>query len=853
MSRSPILDVPQLFPPRRQEPVRIRRPLRGSTQGKYVYPRTSCRSPAPVPVDMITLASQIAAPPGASRAAPFEWEARNFQLPPAEVSLKPIQRLAFVGNSLPRRCGIATFTTDLQTAVDVLSPVSRATLVAMTDGDRNYEYPPAVEFQIRDGNADDYDRAADFLNKRGCEVVSLQHEFGIFGGDAGEHILRLLRRLKMPVVSTLHTVLATPNAAERRVLREIVDLSAGVVVMAEKARGLLEAQYEVAGRKIDFIPHGIPDSPLVSPVAAKRRRGFAGRPVLLTFGLLSPNKGVEIMIDAMPAVLAARPDAVYVVLGATHPALIRSDGEGYRDRLKERVRALGIERSVVFLDQFVDQATLIDFITMCDVYVTPYLSEAQMTSGTLAYSFGLGKAVVSTPYWHAQELLCDGRGVLVPFADSGALGAAVSGLLTDDARRNVMSAQAYTYSRSMTWSATAQRYVAAFERARGLDRSGSLPSVAAVAPLPIRKPGAAHAPPPRMQLAHFVSMCDDTGMLQHSTRSVPDRSHGYCVDDNARALLLASALNTPGEDPMPERLTVAFASFVQHAWNPEQRRFRNFMGYDRRWLEEAGSEDSHGRVIWALGRCVERDSSASRREWAAALLREAVDAAADFRSPRACAFTLLGLEACARSTTDDHRYLAVQHRLAGRLVAALEAVESSDWVWFEDELAYDNARLSESLIVTGLCTASPAYIDAGLRSLRWLTKVQTTETGDFRAIGTESFGSHRTPPMRFDQQPVEAAAAVSACLAASRVDAESGWTSLAKSAFAWYLGRNDLAVALVDPESGSCSDGLHPDRLNANRGAESVVSYLLALAEIRKLARSSGNGAAQSHVRPGRA
>jgi glycosyltransferase involved in cell wall biosynthesis len=790
---------------------------------------------------MMTLADKLGIASDKVGPAPGEQE-RSSQPPSAKVSLKPIQRLAFIGNSLPRRCGIATFTTDLHKAMSALSPASQATLVAMTDRDRDYDYPPEVGFQVRDGNAEDYERAADFLNARGCEVVSLQHEFGIFGGEAGEHVLRLLRRLKMPIVTTLHTVLAAPSEPERRVLREIVDLSAGVVVMAEKACGLLETQYEVPRRKIDFIPHGIPDARLVSPVASKRRRGFAGRPVLLTFGLLSPNKGVEVMIDAMPEVLASRPDAIYLVLGATHPALIRSDGEGYRERLKQRVRTLGIESAVVFLDQFVDQATLVDYINVCDVYVTPYLNEAQMTSGTLAYSFGLGKPVVSTPYWHAQELLAEGRGVLVPFGDSKALGTAVSRLLTDDARRNFMSAQAYTYSRSMTWAATAQRYRSVFDRARQSDRPGSTMPGSVIAPLSERRPTASHAPPPRMQLGHFMAMCDDTGLFQHAIHSVPDRSHGYCVDDNARALLLALALNTPGEDPMPEKLTMAFASFVQHAWNPDSRRFRNFMSFDRRWLEETGSEDSHGRVIWALGRCVERDTSSSRRDWAAALLRQAVGAAADFRSPRACAFSLLGLEAHASSMIEEG-YVELQHRLAGRLLSALESVETPEWVWFEDELGYDNARLPEALIVTGLSTGTPAYTDAGLRSLRWLTKVQMTESGEFRPVGTESFGFHRTSPRRFDQQPVEAAASVSACLAASRADPEPAWKAHARSAFAWYLGRNDLAVALVDPESGSCCDGLHEDRPNANRGGESVVSYLLALAEIRKLSRSGGNGA----------
>ena len=761
--------------------------------------------------------------------------------------MSTIKRVAFVGNSLPRRCGIATFTTDLQHAISASATAPQVTLVAMTDAARLYDYPPVVGYQIHDEILEEYERAADLLNARGCDVVSLQHEFGIFGGEAGGYVLNLLQKLKMPVVTTLHTVLAQPGIAERRVFKEVIDLSSGVVVMAEKARGILEAEYGVPASKIEVIPHGIPEGQLVSTVAAKRRRGFAGRPVLLTFGLLSPNKGVEVMIDAMPAVLRDRPDAVYVVLGATHPTLIRREGEGYRARLQQRVSALGIESAVVFFDQFVDQATLTDFINMCDVYVTPYLNEAQMTSGTLAYSFGQGRAVVSTPYWHAQELLANGRGVLVPFGDSAAIGTAISSLLMDDARRTAMGANAYAHSRSMTWRATAQRYMAAFEAARVRHEAG--PSPAAVVPVALASRLGASAPAPRMQLAHFNSMCDDTGLLQHAVHSVPDRSHGYCVDDNARALLLALALNCSGEDPMPEKLTVSFAAFVQHAWNPDTRRFRNFMSFDRRWLEETGSEDSHGRVIWALGRCVESDTSASRRSWAAALLQEAVAVVGQFGSPRACAFSLLGLEAYSRSALKDLRFRDLQHALAGRLVSMLEAVETPDWVWFEDELAYDNARLPQSLILTGLCLDSPAYVAAGLRSLRWLTQIQTTESGDFRAIGTESFGFHRTPPRRFDQQPVEAAAAVSACLAASRADTAALWQSHARTAFAWYLGRNDLGVTLIDAELGSCSDGLHADRMNANRGAESVLSYLLALAEIRKLARSGGNTVAQVHAR----
>jgi glycosyltransferase involved in cell wall biosynthesis len=703
----------------------------------------------------------------------------------------------------------------------------------MTDTGRHYDYPPVVLRQIDDQNLDEYARAATFLNAGGFEVVSLQHEFGIFGGESGSYILTLLSSVAMPIVTTLHTVLAEPSPAQHRVLSRIVAVSTAVIVMAEKGRELLQSQYAVPADKIKVIPHGIPDSPFVEPDSVKTRRGFSGRSVILTFGLLSPDKGIEVMIEAMPAIVQRRADAVYVILGATHPNLVRSEGEAYRERLQARVRQLGIEDHVVFLDQFVDQETLIDFISMCDVYVSPYLKVAQMTSGTLAYSFGLGKAVVSTPYWHAQELLAGGRGVLVPFGDADAIGREIADLLTDDARRRAMRQRAYSHSRGMTWARIAERYVAVFDEARGrrpLKPIGRQNDSVAIFDSPT---------PPQMQLGHFLSMCDDTGLFQHAVYSVPDRSHGYCVDDNARALLLACVLNTPGEQRLPEVLTGRFAAFVQHAWNPDARRFRNFMSFDRRWLEDIGSEDSHGRALWALGECARSDASAARRRWAAALFAKAAPIVETFQSPRAWAFTLLGLEACSTTVAaQDSHTVDLLHRLAGRLMSILSTVEAADWVWFEDALAYDNARLPQALIVAGTCTGTPTYVAAGLRALRWLMALQTTAAGFFRPIGSESFGDKRQQPQPFDQQPLEAAAAISACLAAWRADADPKWKSDALRAFAWFLGSNDLSSALVDLETGSCCDGLHPGRTNENRGGESVVSYLLGLAEIRQLARA---------------
>ncbi len=737
------------------------------------------------------------------------------------------RRIAFIGNSLPRRCGIATFTTDLEQAIS-RSGTATAT-VAMTDHGHVYDYPASVAQQIRDDRPEDYRAAAAFLNAGGFDVVSLQHEFGIFGGEAGGHIMTLLNRLTMPVVTTLHTVLADPTPVQRHALGQVIAASQRVVVMAEKGRALLKSVYGVAAEKVEMIPHGIPDAPFAEPDQAKARMGFAGKAVILTFGLLSPNKGIEVMIDAMPGILRARPDAVYVVLGATHPNLARTHGEAYRDSLVSRARALGVADHVVFEDRFVDKATLLDFIAMCDVYVTPYLNEAQMTSGTLAYSFGLGKAVVSTPYWHARELLADGRGVLVPFGDSVAIGDSIGLLLTDDARRQAMRERAYAASRSMTWERTAERYLTCFDRARRSHRLSALERAA---------PVIAKTPPP-IELGHFLSMCDDTGLYQHAVHSVPDRLHGYCVDDNARALLLAATLAAAGEERLTDQVTQHFAAFVQHAWNPDTRRFRNFMSFSRAWLEDRGSEDSHGRTLWALGECARVDASPSRRRWAAGLFAQALPTVEGFDSHRSWAFTLLGLVPYLTVNPSDSSARRIQGQLADRLMAALAEKQTADWLWFEDVLAYDNARLPQALLVTGMATGRNALVEAGLKTLGWLMRHQTAPEGHFRAVGSASFGGFRRPPELFDQQPLEAAATISAAVAALAATDDPVWREVAMNAFEWFLGRNDLSVPLADIATGSCRDGLHPDRPNENRGGESIVSYLLGLAEIRQLARVS--------------
>lgn len=748
-----------------------------------------------------------------------------------------LRRIALIGTALPRRCGIATFTTDLHAAIQAADPRLAVDIVAITDNGQTYDYPDIVQLEIRDGIVDDYIHAAEALNGGGFDLVCIQHEFGIFGGEAGSHLLWLLKRLRIPVVTTLHTVLAEPTAAQKQVMSAVIEASTRIVVMAEMARRLLRTVYGAPAEKVAVIPHGIHRSGYPEPAEFKRRLGFADRPVILTFGLLSPNKGLETVIDALPAILERKPDTAYVILGATHPHLLRRQGEEYREQLMERARRLGVEHAVVFANQFVDRATLLDHVAMSDVYVTPYLNVAQMTSGTLAQSFGLGRAVVSTPYWHARELLAGDRGVLVPFNDPAAMGRAIGDLLTDDAAREAMSRRAFEYGRDMVWDRVAERYLEMF----GEIIRQWVPRPAPQAPRPRRMREL-----PEPNLTYLEQMSDDTGLYQHAVGCVPDRSHGYCVDDNARALLLACHLSRHAGRPLPDLMVSRYAAFIQHAWNPDTRHFRNFMGFGRQWLEPQGSQDSHGRTMWALGECTRSDPHPGRRQWARDLFRMALPTTESFTATRARVFTLLGLDAFCEVEPGDGLAVDLRDRMATDLLGLFTRDATPDWCWFEDGLSYDNPRLCEALILAGRATGSAGMIDAGLRSLRWLAGMQTSPEGMFRPVGSESFGDKRRRPRIFDQQPLEAAAMVAACTAAHGVDEDAFWLEEAARAFAWFEGSNDQNQPMVD-EDGACRDGLRPDGLNQNRGGESVLSYLLALVDMRRLS-GAASVAVQGHA-----
>jgi glycosyltransferase involved in cell wall biosynthesis len=744
-----------------------------------------------------------------------------------------IHKIAFVGDYLPRKCGIATFTHDMHASVSCRFPEAECFVVPVNDRPEGYDYPPEVRFEIDEQDLDSYLRAADFLNFANTDVVCLQHEYGIYGGVAGSYILGLLRDLRMPVVTTLHTVLREPDKDQRRVLMGLAELSARVVVMTERARTFLRDIYGVSEAKIDLIAHGIPDTPFVDPNPYKDQFGVEGRPVALTFGLLSPNKGIEHMLRAIPEILGEFPNFVYIVLGATHPELLRAEGERYRLGLERLARDLGIKPYVIFYNRFVELAELTEFIRAADIYVTPYLNPAQITSGTLAYAFGCGKAIVSTPYWHAEELLADGRGVLVPFADPHALAREVRGLLSDDRRRDTLREQAYRLGREMIWGRSACHYMESFQRTR-LGRQGQR-----FKPLAVRTLAEQQAELPDWRLDHLCRLTDATGMFQHATYTIPNFAEGYCTDDNARALLLMVLLEELGLDgPDDRRLVTTFAGFLQAAFDRERGRFRNFMSFDRRWLEEVGSDDCQGRALWALGACVGRSRRPDLPSWAASHFELALPAIPEMTSPRAWAFSLMGIQEYLRRFGGDRLTGQVRDALIARLVELYERTAALDWPWFEEILSYDNARLPHALIAGSRDGGDARALEIGLTALGWLVKVQRAPQGHFRAIGCHGFYRKGGEPARFDQQPIEANATVSACLEAYRATQDLAWLNEARSAFEWFLGRNDLGQDLYDPSTGGCCDGLQEDRINRNQGAESTLAFLLSLAEMNLLESS---------------
>lgn len=750
-----------------------------------------------------------------------------------EAVLKPIQ-VSFIGTYPPRQCGIGTFTHDLGQSIAQLQGEHVGTgetvrVVALSNKGGAYNYGPEVQFEIQAQYRMDYQGAADFLNLSAADVISLQHEFGIFGGDDGVYIIDLLSRLTRPVVTTLHTVLQEPTPEQMKTLKGVCAHSTLVVVMAQKAIELLVDIYGVPREKILLIHHGAPDIPFLDPVYTKDQFQAEGRRMILTFGLLSPNKGIEVAIEAIATIVKEFPDLLYIVLGATHPEVKRLFGEEYRLSLERLVKSKGLEEHIIFYDRFVSLEQLTRFLVAADIYITPYLAKEQITSGTLAYAMACGKAIISTPYWYAEELLAEDRGRLVPFHDPEALASQLRELLGDEAERDVIRKRVYQFGRQMVWREVASAYVEAFRRALH-ERRGP------VIGLRIKERTTKHPSLPEIRLGHLRLLTDDTGILQHATFTTPDRRYGYTTDDNARALILTIMNWKLFKDEEILPLLQKYLSFLNYALNEESGRVRNFMDYDRHFVEEMGSEDSHARTLWALGTAVAYSPTDSIVGLTAQTFQQILPVCESFTSPRAWAYSILGALAYLKRFGGDREAQRIHTILAERLLRSFVDNGSRDWPWGENIVTYDNARLPQALIAAGHYLGKDDMRDHGLRSLEWLLEIQTDpQGGHLSLIGNNGWLKRKGKQARFDQQPIEATALIDACYEAFLVTEDERWPASIEQCFDWFLGQNDVHATLVGLTTGGCRDGLHAAGVNQNQGAESTISWLMALHRVHQI------------------
>ncbi len=723
--------------------------------------------------------------------------------------------IAFVGTYPPRRCGIATFTRDLAQATAAAAPGVTPMILAMTDSGGQYEYPAEVKYEIRQGVKGDYARAAEFVNYSGARFVSIQHEYGIFGGDDGSYVLDFVSALRVPTAVTLHTVLKQPSDLQRAVVREMAKQCAGLVVMSEVARELLASSYGVRGNKVQMIAHGIPVMEQRDQAQLKERFRVSRRRVLLTFGLLSPNKGIETVIRALPEVVAAFPEVVYFVVGATHPHVRRRDGEAYRTMLERLAESLGVREQVVFRDQFVTTPELCSYLQAADIFVSPYLNEAQVTSGALSYAMGAGSAAVSTPYWHARELLADGRGCLFPFGDSAALTKTLIGLLGSKSELERVRAAAFEFTRSMLWPRVGEAYFELVQRlAEELPNTTSQPNAARASSLP------------ELRLDHLIRLTDDTGIIQHATFSVPARNTGYCVDDNARALIVALHADRLNSSPETRQLVMTYLSYLHHS-QTEDGGFRNFMTYDRAFEAGTASDDCVGRAIWALGTTMQLASDDGSRQLAREMFERALTKSGEL-GLRGKALVLIGLANVLTVKPESSSVRKLLNDLVENVLQRYRDEVTDDWHWFEPTMTYDNAIIPLALFKAYRVTGERASLRVARESLEFLENI-CFERDQLLLVGNAGWHSRGGTKAPSDEQAIDAAAFVLAFRGAYLATGDQHYLRRMRESFAWFLGANRLGLPLYDFVTAGCRDGLGTTEANQNQGAESTISFLLAL------------------------
>lgn len=730
------------------------------------------------------------------------------------------KRIAFVGSFPPRKCGIATFTSDLIKSVagagaDRFEPL----IVAMSNEKLLYAKP--VEFEIRSNSKNDYICAADYINFSNVQVISVQHEFGLFGGEAGSYLNLFLHKVKAPIITTLHTVIEEPSSEYYNSMMDLCQASRKLIVMNTHGITILEDVYGISKDKIELIPHGIPDLPFVDSSYYKHNFDFENRRTILTFGLIGRSKGIEVMLKAMPEIIKADPSVLYIILGATHPEVLKFEGESYRFELQRMVKELGLQSHVVFHNRFVTDEELHDFLCAADIYVTSYLSKEQLTSGTLAFAVGTGKAVVSSPYWAAQELLADGRGKLTPFGDSNALAAAVTEIINDPSLFHSMRRQAYNYGRGITWQKIGQRYWKLFN-------SKNLPLLIDSKPEPVARPTSI-LELPEPPLGHLKRLTDDTGLLQHANFIIPNRRHGYCTDDNARAALVMLKYYKLYAEPEALRLFEVYLSFIIHAQNPDGT-VHNFMDFNRNWWINEPPCDALGRVLWAFGAAIATPPSPNYLS----IIKHCFDTSAHLiprLSLRQKAYAIFGLADYLKQfpgASEIKRLLAIA---ADSLIAAYEGMHSEDWFWFEDILAYDNAIFPEALFVAALSLSEKKYLDIAKKTCDFLLR-NTYNGKHFSFIGCNGWYVKGQKRAAFDQQPIEAASTVTMLGTAFEATVDQKYLDLQRKAFDWFLGENDLHTAVYNFRTKGCYDALGVGGVNINQGAESMVSFLLGLLNV---------------------
>lgn len=745
------------------------------------------------------------------------------------VNVTEIKRVAFVGDYLPRKCGIATFTHDLRCGfADRHKDVSCHVCAVNDQG--SYAYPTEVRFEFDEQDSSCYQRLADYINTHNVDAVSLQHEYGIYGGDCGEMILSFLREVRVPVVTTLHTILMDPNPQQKRVMEGVLALSARVVTMTDKGRELLLEVYHADCSRIDVIPHGIPEFNFCNPDDFKGALGLDGHRVLLTFGLLSPNKGLEFAIRALPSIVKEFPNLLYVILGQTHPNLIRDHGEAYRNSLQWLANDLGVGENVKFVNCFVDLDLLKRYIAATDVYVTPYLHEAQITSGTLSYAFGMGSVVVSTPYWHAVDLLRDGRGIIVPFREAEPLSSAIGEVLRDDARRNEMRLQAFEIGRSMTWSRVSELYHDAFERARSAPRTRARFVIEDVEALAL----------PKVKLDHFRTMLDRTGVLRYCYFTIPEFSHGYCTDDNAAALTLLTTLagHSHKENKTLAEVGCTLLAYLLFSADRESGMLRSKLSYERVWQPTSDSEASlsHARALSSLGRCCR---TGLHVEVAKRLFLEFMETSRRFDEAVCIAYALDGATQYLGRYVADAPVVELQQVLANKLVLAYDNnSKPHTWEWFEEDVGFANGVIPKALINAGAEAGNQDWLNVGLKTLGWLCDAQSYPEG--RDAKFAPIGPGFQPNVEYHHQlPIGVSTTISAAVAAFKHTANSEWMEVALTAMDWFLGKNCLGVAVYDPQTGGTQDGIHNRKLNLNQGMEATLAFLQSLAELRGCLRKT--------------